>query len=148
MHANLMIRLYNCYMFGFVTAGGRPMISPLPLIEGQTGESVTIVCESALPGEAVNNILLTYDPEQEEFVAFGILPDVGPRLTRTDEFSTTTYMFGPLTPSDNGRVLACSNSGLRSANATISFISKLFCCSSMQCDAWSVTITVKTHCSP
>ena len=121
------------------------MISPLPLIEGQTGESVTIVCVSARPNEAVNNILLTYDPEQEEFVAFGILPDVGPRLNRTNELSTTTYMFGPLIPADNGRVLACSNGGLLSANATISFISKLCCYSSMQCDAWPIITLVSEY---
>ena len=85
---------------------------------------MTIVCESIRPGEAENNILLTYDPEQNAFVLFESLPEVSLRLSRTDEFSTTTYTLGPLTPSDNGRVLACRNSARLSANATISVISE------------------------
>ena len=85
---------------------------------------MTIVCESLIPGEAVSNILLTYDPEQNVFVSFESLPEVSLRLSRTNEFSTTTYTFGPLTLSDNGRVLACWNSGRHSANATISVISE------------------------
>ena len=111
-------------MHTFFTTGARPRISPLPVIEGQNGASVTIVCESLVPGEAVNNILLTYDPEQNAFVSFESLPEVSLRLSRTNEFSTTTYTFGPLTPSDNGQVLACWSSGQLSANATISVISE------------------------
>ena len=58
-------------MLGFLTTVVLPTISPLPLIEGQAGESVTIVCESPRPGEAVNNNLMAYDPEKEEFVFLG-----------------------------------------------------------------------------
>ena len=93
----------------------------MPLIEGQVGDSVTITCTSPRPDEALNIYLSIYIPQQESYVSL----DVMDRLTTTYSGSIATYMFGPLIFSDNGSILACFFSGVRSANTTIIVICKL-----------------------
>ena len=90
-------------------------ISPT-VIAGQAGENVTIMCTSAFPGEAWNNVLCIYIPEQDYFVIF----ESSPRLWRSNSGSISTYVFGPLMSSDNGTILRCTSSGRSSADATIS----------------------------
>ena len=91
-------------------------IDPTPLIEGRLNDSVTIVCTSAVPGEAVNNILSIYRPFQGIFESF----EMDNRLERVNDVSNSTYTFGPLMESDNGIVFRCTSSGQSSVNSTVS----------------------------
>ena len=100
-------------------------ISPL-VIAGQAGENVTIMCTSARPNEALNNILSIYRQEQDNFVSFSDSVEAAGRISRINAGSISTYTFGPLVSSDNGTLLRCTSSGRSSANATISVTCKAF----------------------
>ena len=115
--------MYLFYYNNIVHMHVAQQISPTD-IAGQAGENVTIMCTSAVPGEAVNNILSIYTQEQDVFVSFTSLPEAAGRISRVNSGSVSTYVFGPLMSSDNGTILRCTSSGMSSTNATISIACK------------------------
>ena len=117
----------DCNTYGMHAAiAGQPDIFPMPTIEGEVGDAISLACRSQIVAES--NSLQMYRPDKDIFVAFRSTTEAAGRLVRTDEPDPgvfSNYTFGPLRSTDSGIILRCSSGGATSANLTIVVTCKL-----------------------
>ena len=67
-------------------------------------------CTALGANDAKSTTLKIYRRDLQAFVSL----ESSPRLKRLDHGADTTYVFGPLTQDDDGKVLACFSNGEKS----------------------------------
>ena len=80
-----------------------------PVVEGQVGDSVSIMCVAAVSN--LQNALEIRTPGSTVFVNYETTADADTRLARVDSdvnSTLTSYTLGPLRLEDNGAVFRCS----------------------------------------